>query len=971
MTAARKTIFISSTSIDLPVHREKVAQACLEQGFFPDGMERWPAVDATALQKCLDMVDQADGFIGIYAHRYGWTPPGESKSITELEYDRAVARGIPRLLFLMDKKHPLLAGDVETGPGADALRLFKQRIQPERVRATFDNPDQLRAEVLHALGELGGQPAHVEDCAPRVDLTHLPEGAEHFLGRDAELDELDAAWADGGRTHIVELIAPGGVGKTSLVKRWLERIKADGWRGARRVYGWSFYSQGTGDDRQASDDSFLSEALAWFGVDIDSALNPWDKGRKLAEAVAATRTLLVLDGVEPLQYPPGPLAGDLRAPGVKALLQHLASAGQTGMCLLTSRERLSDLAEYECNDSHPGGAVLRRDLGNLGEQDGAKLLHRLGANKAGAAAIGPEDEELKQASREVKGHALTLSLLGRYLKLAYAGDIRRRDQVDFQEADAETAGGHAFKVMAAYEIWFARECEKGARELAALRLVGFFDRPATRGCLDSLRSAEAIKGLTEPLAGLNAPQWAVVLKRLEDCGLIYPTEDGGGIDAHTLVRKYFGSALRDNAEAWREGHRRLYRKLIASASESPKTMRDLQPLYQAVVHGCHADLIESALDDVYVGRILRGTGTEGYYSTRKLGAFGADLGAVACFFEEPWTQPIRKLSDADRSWLLNMAAIRLVALGRVEEAETPMRASCALDKARHEWEGAIKSQCNLSELMLVLGNISPAVSVAREALDNLQHVDSWHLREMVLATLAHALHQMGETEGAGYFSEAVSVRRDHQPDYPPLSSGAAFYYFNLVLSNPERIAWQVVLGGKQDANEHMTTFEVVDGWINEINTWRSERNKNRVVAVDPEPPLTLALYHLTLGRCALYRALLRGEELLSAKEDVQLSLDKLRLSGRQDLVPYGLLTRAWLCYSLKDFARAKTDLEEAWQIAARGNMRLHMADIHLTRARLFRDKAELAKARALIVQCEYFRRLPELEDAEAMLGVAP
>jgi hypothetical protein len=63
-------------------------------------------------------------------------------------------------------------------------------------------------------------------------------------------------------------------------------------------------------------------------------------------------------------------------------------------------------------------------------------------------------------------------------------------------------------------------------------------------------------------------------------------------------------------------------------------------------------------------------------------------------------------------------------------------------------------------------------------------------------------------------------------------------------------------------------------------------------------------------------------------------------------------------------------------------MRLHMADIHLYRARLFHGvkpypwdknpdgkprgpKDDLAAARKLIEQCGYWRRKEELEDAEA------
>jgi hypothetical protein len=46
-------------------------------------------------------------------------------------------------------------------------------------------------------------------------------------------------------------------------------------------------------------------------------------------------------------------------------------------------------------------------------------------------------------------------------------------------------------------------------------------------------------------------------------------------------------------------------------------------------------------------------------------------------------------------------------------------------------------------------------------------------------------------------------------------------------------------------------------------------------------------------------------------------------------------------------------------------MALHLADIALTRARLFRDRAALAEAQRLIEDCGYGRRVPELEDAEA------
>lgn len=856
--------------------------------------------------------------------------------------------------------------DPKHGPEEFTLASLQAAGSPGQALNEMGEGEQDRAllgvaQCLLAYAEerAGAVPPTVPPVAPavRVDLSHLPDGAQHLFGRDKELAELDAAWASAGGTRIVELVAPGGVGKTSLVKEWLQRLDHAGWGGATRVYGWSFYSQGTGDDRQASEDGFLSAALAWFQVPHDPALHPSDKGRKLAEAVAATRSLLVLDGVEPLQYPPGPLAGELRAPGLKALLQHLAGAGQPGLCLITSRERLTDLDQYERNGSRPNGAVLRRDLGNLGDGDGARLLHALGAKRAGAGKIGPDDDELRAASRAVKGHALTLSLLGRYLALAYDGDIRRRDQVDFHEADAEIQGGHAFKVMAAYEAWFAREGEPGARQLAALRLLGFFDRPAGADSLSALRAAPAIPGLTEPLADLGPAQWRITLKRLEECGLVYPgEEDDGALDAHPLVREYLAKTLRERQpEAWREGHRRLYEQLKASVPHRPEGLAALQPLYQAVAHGCLAGLYEEALDEGYVDRILRGTEQGGFYSTKKLGAYGADLGAVACFFAEPWRRPVPALAEADQAWLLGMAAFRLRALGRLDEALEPMRAGVEVWVKQQGWKNTAVSYGNLSELQLSLGRVAAAVAAAENAVKYAERSGDAFPRITTRAGLADALHQQGKVGAAiAGFREAEALQADDLPEYPLLYSLPGFQYCDLLLAGAERAAWR----GQRDAASIRRCGEVAERG-RKMFDWR----------VPDDSILGIALDHLTLGRCALYAALLQGQPPHAAQTDIDRAVAGLDTSGQQDYLLRGLLTRAWLRHRLGNPAGARTDLDDAERIAARGNMKLHLADIHLTRARLFGDPTELAAARSLIEACGYGRRLPELADAEAALSV--
>jgi len=101
---------ISSTARDLPEHRKQIVEACSRQSMLPLRMEDLPASSDEAAAASIKLVEDADVFIGVFAHRYGYVPKAnnpEQISITEMEYNRAVERGIERLIFIMDKSHPI------------------------------------------------------------------------------------------------------------------------------------------------------------------------------------------------------------------------------------------------------------------------------------------------------------------------------------------------------------------------------------------------------------------------------------------------------------------------------------------------------------------------------------------------------------------------------------------------------------------------------------------------------------------------------------------------------------------------------------------------------------------------------------------------------------------------------------------------------------------------------------------------
>ena len=207
-------------------------------------------------------------------------------------------------------------------------------------------PARLGQLVSFILGRANVSPSNTQGGSPvretrspgsvpkKISVARLPVTGSDVFGREEDIAFLDDAWANQD-VNVVTIVAWAGVGKSTLVNHWLRRMATDHYRSAELVFGWSFYRQGT-SGATSSADEFLDAALTWFG-DPDPRLGTaWEKGERLAKLIAHRRTLLVLDGLEPLQNPPGPQEGRLREPSLQALLRELA-AFNTGLCVITTR----------------------------------------------------------------------------------------------------------------------------------------------------------------------------------------------------------------------------------------------------------------------------------------------------------------------------------------------------------------------------------------------------------------------------------------------------------------------------------------------------------------------------------------------------------------------------------------------------------------------------------------------------------
>ena len=142
-------VFISSTSVDLKPYRAAVQEATLSLSLHPVMMEYFTSMDANALDACRQKVQNCDLFIGIYAHRYGYIPDGQSKSITELEYEWAIRAKMPVYIFVIEPSYTW--SDEYRDTDEAPLNAFKNRVGQQRVWSTFTTPDTLAAKVTQCL----------------------------------------------------------------------------------------------------------------------------------------------------------------------------------------------------------------------------------------------------------------------------------------------------------------------------------------------------------------------------------------------------------------------------------------------------------------------------------------------------------------------------------------------------------------------------------------------------------------------------------------------------------------------------------------------------------------------------------------------------------------------------------------------------------------------------------------------------
>jgi hypothetical protein len=318
-------VMVSSTFTDLKEHRAALIRALNEHDLHANAMESDSAKPAgDVMDSSLQMVRDSAAYIVLISLKYGQIPvcpsrnPGQL-SITELEFNEAQRLNRPTLLYIMSEEHAVKRADVERDPAKEAkLNAFRERAKQNpvskvnRVYAVFESLEQFKAQLSASLHELCNHldqqeaPAEVKASSTDSADGQLPAppafyaspdyiGRTTFIGRQAQLQLLNA-WAQASDpTSVLLFEAIGGTGKSQLTWEWATKhatnVRGD-WAGR---FWYSFYEKG------AVMRGFCQQALAYMTrqpLEAFANKSTAEMGDQLLVALRQKPWLLILDGLE-------------------------------------------------------------------------------------------------------------------------------------------------------------------------------------------------------------------------------------------------------------------------------------------------------------------------------------------------------------------------------------------------------------------------------------------------------------------------------------------------------------------------------------------------------------------------------------------------------------------------------------------------------------------------------------------------
>ncbi len=318
---------------------------------------------------------------------------------------------------LAGKFYEALAG-AETPLPSRALALARRQLEQARLKATHTRPDNPALVPEYATASLFLRDTDhpvLNRALPQIPVEQPPPPAVsgavpllkigELIGRRREMRRLirvltddPRALAATGRQAGCQILGTGGVGKSAIAGRIMQRMADRGWRIAAISGPWNLANLASAVGAALwghPEKSVASLARQLNDPEAPDALRlEW-----LKTALSNHNLLLVLDNFEDVLNPP-PAAPEFRDAVTAGIFATLAGSARQGKLLITSRYPVPDSDAW----------LYRQDLGPLSRAETRKLMLRH------EGLLRQPSESVKLIERAIGGHPRTLEYLDALLR---------------------------------------------------------------------------------------------------------------------------------------------------------------------------------------------------------------------------------------------------------------------------------------------------------------------------------------------------------------------------------------------------------------------------------------------------------------------------------------------------------------------------------------------------------------------------
>ena len=379
-----------------------------------------------------------------------------------------------------------------------------------------------------------------------------------------------------------------------------------------------------------------------------------------------------------------------------------------------------------------------------------------------------------------------------------------------------------------------------------------------------------------------------------------------------------------NRNAWRSAHQRIYEFLRTNTNESPEpTLASLQPLYQAISHGCKAGRYEGAFRNIYVSRIAKSTLEDLTlsYSTQMLAGASTDLATLSQFFEKPFERTKSNFSAELTRGLIATVSTLLGTIGRITDAaraqSSLLREITKLKRSTEMYSYAAMVSGNHAHSVALLGNLTEAFAIARRGVTFANQASKYFEPFMVTyGNLAEIQFFTGKIEEARKTIDQIEAKSRIKGD--AVKGKVAYLSVKAAISIYEK-NWE-------EAN---VISQRIVSVANEVLYLRG-------IAAQTNARATLGaiLERANTGLDQKKPDGLTPEAILFVENQFNDAISILRNAEHALFLAQGYICRANFRTTQGNWTLATIDLNEAEEIATVGPMRLLLADIAIQRARI-------------------------------------